>query len=210
MQDEKLIKIGNLTKDERAAVAPASLLQPPVPDGHLYLYRADVAGCTLRHRGRCKSPACRLLRNCLQFPDEVWAGWKKLKHALKTEHKVTTLFFYCVMALAGVVFVSLFIKNGVAGHESTENAKEALKASAKLIETAGDLALALGALWTASGVILSNQETQKLVTSVNTNVSESLAILKAAAATASKRAWQGVGMLIFGTAMLLVKTWWLD
>ena len=204
----KLIKFEELTKEERAAIANISLLTPPVPDGHLYLYRADVEAWLQRHVGMCASWMCRLLRSCLEFPGDVREGWTQLQERRKKEHIATTLFLVLVAVLFLVVFFSLFTNPDVTGHEA--GPIERMKHSARVLESAGTIALGLGALWTATGVILSMREIKELINDLNADASRLVSILKAAALTASVRAWQGVGMLLVGTALLLVKIWWLD
>ncbi|WP_322024365.1 hypothetical protein [Burkholderia sp. BCC1977] len=186
-----ILKIEDLTKEERAAIAKASILQPSVPDGHLYVYAADVRRLSEWYASRCVSLPCRLLRNILQFPDELCSG--DFLRSLAREHKATTIFYLCVAAVGLFVAVCLFVK------------KDANPAN--FFEAFGTLALFFGAFWTATGVTLSARESQKLVSSDDQTLDhgEALKILASAARAASGRAWNGVFLLGLGTFLILVK-----
>ncbi|WP_426399472.1 hypothetical protein ACN9M1_24575 [Ralstonia sp. R-29] len=217
MRNDELTRIDDLTDEEFAAIATATLLHPPVPSGHLYLYRAEVANYVLRYRGQRNSITHRLINlactdvSYIARACNIW--WQSLKRRFcknllelpekaRAANKATILFFGLLLIATVIVFVHIVYNIGIPKHSAQG------KEVGKLLETFGNVALALGAIWTSSGVILSNREMVKFSRrDEKTSEEEALKILTTGAAAASKRAWDGVGLLLFGVALILLKVW---
>ncbi len=185
MLNVKLQRVDELSSEERTAIRAISLLQPPVPNGHLYLYRADVMACVEHHRMRNK------LRSYLS--DRV--------RQLKESNNATIL---SILLIVAVEIGSLAITLSPKIHFS--NYKQARDLLSLILDIAGNMSVAFGALWTASGAIISRHERKKLFAE-DADIRMTVDFLKSTMMTASNRASQGVVLLVLGSAMVLAKVW---